>query len=241
MDLTPAQTPVVTLLVEHLERVVRYESVSAAYESAGGSSHAASLRTLLTRIGARVRPVGLELVTVRRRGVLLTQRSRVAAASRAPEPRGAVRSGGDGRWHRSARGSRTRSTSSGLSLAPSWSVTSKRSMTSPSWALTLADFTSMPRRGERGGERMEETGPIGAADLAHRVPRRRGAVEGHLGVGKRHRLDRATRRDLDVLGQLGGVGARPEGHVERVEHGAVGPGGRAPRRRPRARGRPGPW
>ena len=68
VDLTPAQTPVVTLLVEHLERVVRYESVSAAYESAGGSSHAASLRTLLTRIGARVRPVGLELVTVRRRG-----------------------------------------------------------------------------------------------------------------------------------------------------------------------------
>lgn len=78
VDLTPAQTPVVTLLVEHLERVVRYESVSAAYESAGGSSHAASLRTLLARIGARVRPVGLELVTVRRRGVLLTQRSRVA-------------------------------------------------------------------------------------------------------------------------------------------------------------------
>ncbi len=58
VDLTPAQAPVVTLLVEHLERVVRYDAVGATYESAGGSSHAASLRTLLTRIGARVRPVG---------------------------------------------------------------------------------------------------------------------------------------------------------------------------------------
>ena len=76
VDLTPAQAPVVALLVEHLERVVRYDAVGATYESAGGSSHAASLRTLLTRIGSRVRPVGLELVTVRRRGVLLTQRPR---------------------------------------------------------------------------------------------------------------------------------------------------------------------
>jgi hypothetical protein len=74
VDLTPAQVPVVTLLVDHLDRVVRYDAVSAAYESVGGSSHVASLRTLLTRVGDRVRPVGLELITVRRRGVLLTQR-----------------------------------------------------------------------------------------------------------------------------------------------------------------------
>ena len=79
VDLTPAQAPVVGLLVEHLERVVAYEAVVTAYERAGGSSHAASVRTLLTRIGRRVRPVGLDLVTVRRRGVLLTQRPRVAA------------------------------------------------------------------------------------------------------------------------------------------------------------------
>jgi len=78
VDLTPAQAPVVGLLLEHLERVVRYEAVVATYQRAGGSNHRASVRTLLTRIGARVRPVGLDLVTVRRRGVLLTQHPRVA-------------------------------------------------------------------------------------------------------------------------------------------------------------------
>jgi two-component system OmpR family response regulator len=79
VDLTPGQAPVVALLVEHLERVVRYDMVSAVYERTGGSSHAASLRTLITRISARVQPLGLELITVRRRGVLLTQRQRIAA------------------------------------------------------------------------------------------------------------------------------------------------------------------
>jgi two-component system, OmpR family, response regulator len=78
VDLTPAQAPVVSLLVENLERVVRYEAVVSTYERVGGSSHAASVRTLLTRIGHRVRPVGLDLVTVRRRGVLLTQQPRMA-------------------------------------------------------------------------------------------------------------------------------------------------------------------
>ncbi|MFL6204599.1 MAG: hypothetical protein ACJ739_04540 [Acidimicrobiales bacterium] len=74
IDLTPTQAPVVRLLVEHLERVVRYDDIGAAYERAGGSSHAPSLRTMLTRISGRVRPVGLELITVRQRGVLLSQR-----------------------------------------------------------------------------------------------------------------------------------------------------------------------
>jgi two-component system OmpR family response regulator len=78
VDLTKAQAPVVELLIEHLERVVRYEAVVAAYERAGGSGHAASVRTMLARIGSRVRPVGLELVTVRRRGVLLTQAPHLA-------------------------------------------------------------------------------------------------------------------------------------------------------------------
>jgi hypothetical protein len=76
VDLTPSQAPVVSLLLDHLERVVSYETVGATYAKAGGSSHVVSLRTLLARIAARVRPVGLELVTVRRRGVLLTQRPR---------------------------------------------------------------------------------------------------------------------------------------------------------------------
>jgi DNA-binding response OmpR family regulator len=70
--LTGAQAPVMRLLLEHLDRVVRFDAVVAAYESGGGSGHPASVRTLLSRLGARVRSVGLDLVTVRRRGVLLT-------------------------------------------------------------------------------------------------------------------------------------------------------------------------
>jgi hypothetical protein len=72
VSISGAQAPVLRLLLDHLERVVRFEAVVAAYVSAGGSGHPASVRTLLSRVGARVRPVGLHLVTVRRRGVLLT-------------------------------------------------------------------------------------------------------------------------------------------------------------------------
>ena len=91
VDLTPAQAPVVELLLEHLERVVAYDTIGAVYERAGGSNHSASLRTLLTRIGGRVRPLGLGLVTVRRRGVLLTQRP-ASPASPAASPRAGGRS-----------------------------------------------------------------------------------------------------------------------------------------------------
>jgi len=72
VSVTGAQAPVLRLLLEHLDRVVRFESVIAAYVAAGGSGHPASVRTLLSRLGSRVRPVGLDLVTVRRRGVILT-------------------------------------------------------------------------------------------------------------------------------------------------------------------------
>jgi hypothetical protein len=72
VSITGAQAPVLRLLLDHLDRVVRFDAVVATYESAGRSGHPASVRTLLSRLGARVRPVGLDLVTVRRRGVLLT-------------------------------------------------------------------------------------------------------------------------------------------------------------------------
>jgi len=75
VSLTRAQAPVMRLLLDNLGRVVRVDAVAAAYEAAGNSGHLASVRTLLSRIGARVRPVGLELVVVRRRGVLLTSRA----------------------------------------------------------------------------------------------------------------------------------------------------------------------
>jgi hypothetical protein len=66
-----AQTPVLRLLLDNLDRVVRFELLVDAYARAGGSSHPASVRTVLARIAARVRPIGLELVSIRQRGVLL--------------------------------------------------------------------------------------------------------------------------------------------------------------------------
>lgn len=72
--LTPTQVPVVAMLLAHLDRVVRFDELIAAYEGSGGSGHPASVRTLVGRLAARVRPLGLELVSVRRRGVLLTAR-----------------------------------------------------------------------------------------------------------------------------------------------------------------------
>ena len=213
VDLTPAQAPVVALLIEHLERVVRYDVVSATYERAGGSGHAASLRTLLTRIGARVRPLGLELVTVRRRGVVLTQHPRIArlgtisrhAHGEAP-PEAASPAMAPVRTR-----SLTRSTSSGLSLAPSWSVTSKRSITSPSWALTFADRTSTWAAANevasawsspgRSVQRTSHTVCHGDAALSKETSASGSGIDciGPLGG------------DLDVLGQRRGVGARPSG------------------------------
>jgi hypothetical protein len=76
VSITSAQAPVVRLLLEHLDRVVRFETVVTAYESTGRSGHPASVRTLLSRLATRVRPVGLDLVTVRRRGVLLSAQVR---------------------------------------------------------------------------------------------------------------------------------------------------------------------
>ena len=76
----PAQVRVVTLLVAHLERVVPYDALTEAYADAGGSTHYTSVRTMLARVACRVRDVGLELVTVRRRGVLLTQRPRLSSS-----------------------------------------------------------------------------------------------------------------------------------------------------------------
>jgi DNA-binding winged helix-turn-helix (wHTH) protein len=72
--ITPSQMPVVSLLLEHPNEVVHTEAVIAACIAAGTSGHPASVRTLLTRLSRRLGAVGLELVTVRRRGVLLRGR-----------------------------------------------------------------------------------------------------------------------------------------------------------------------
>jgi hypothetical protein len=67
----PTQVPLVALLLEHLGRVVRSEALAGACVAGGGSGHPAAVRTLVARLAARVRPLGLDLVTVRQRGVLL--------------------------------------------------------------------------------------------------------------------------------------------------------------------------
>ena len=69
--ITDAQLPVVRLLVDNRDRVVRLETLVAAYVEAGGSDLPASVRTLMSRLSNRLGPLGLELVTVRRRGMLL--------------------------------------------------------------------------------------------------------------------------------------------------------------------------
>ena len=72
MAVTPAQISVVRVLLEQLGRVVPTERIVEAYKAVGGSGHPVSVRTVLRRIGIRVAPLGLELVMVRRRGVMLS-------------------------------------------------------------------------------------------------------------------------------------------------------------------------
>lgn len=66
-----AQLPVVALLVERYGHVVRKEALAAAYVGAGNSGRDASIRSLMCRISRRVSELGLQLHTVRGRGVML--------------------------------------------------------------------------------------------------------------------------------------------------------------------------
>ena len=66
------QLPVVDLLVDNYRRLVRNDDLQRAYQRGGGSGTIASLRSLVSRIGQRLRPIGLDLQVIRRRGVLLT-------------------------------------------------------------------------------------------------------------------------------------------------------------------------
>jgi hypothetical protein len=70
----------VRVLLDHLDKVVRYDALVTAYEATGASGHPASVRTLVARLSTRLRTVGLELVCVRRRGVLLTAGPRAGAS-----------------------------------------------------------------------------------------------------------------------------------------------------------------
>jgi len=67
-----AQLPVVALLVDRFGHVVSKDAVVAAYVAAGHSGRDASIRSLLARISRRVALLGLQLQTVRGRGVMLS-------------------------------------------------------------------------------------------------------------------------------------------------------------------------
>lgn len=71
VHVTTAQMPVVRLLVDRFDRVVTFDAIATASVAGGGTGSLASVRTLLARLGRRMAGVGLELTTVRQRGVLL--------------------------------------------------------------------------------------------------------------------------------------------------------------------------
>ena len=75
--LTQAQAPVVRLLLEHLDQVVPFGELQAADESVEAAATPPRCGPSSRASPRDVRSVGLELVTVRRRGMILT--SRVAA------------------------------------------------------------------------------------------------------------------------------------------------------------------
>jgi hypothetical protein len=66
-----AQLPILKLLLDHLDRVVPFDDVVAAYGAEGGSSVPASVRTVVSRLEARIRPLGVDVLSVRRRGIVL--------------------------------------------------------------------------------------------------------------------------------------------------------------------------
>ena len=66
-----AQLAVIELLVDRYGRLVRKEALTAAYVGAGNSGREESIRSLMNRISRRVSQLGLQLHTVRGRGVVL--------------------------------------------------------------------------------------------------------------------------------------------------------------------------
>lgn len=66
-----SQLGVVRLLVERVDRLVSNDEIAEAYEAGGGSSHPNAMRTLVARLRNRLQDLGLELVTIRSRGLLL--------------------------------------------------------------------------------------------------------------------------------------------------------------------------
>jgi hypothetical protein len=66
-----AQLPILQLLLDRIDRVVPFDDVVDAYGTEGGSSVPASVRTVVSRLEQRIRPLGIDILSVRRRGIVL--------------------------------------------------------------------------------------------------------------------------------------------------------------------------
>jgi hypothetical protein len=71
VTVSEAQVPILELLLANLDKVVPFEDVIAAYRSVGGSAVPASVRTVVSRLEARIRPLGVDVLSIRRRGIVL--------------------------------------------------------------------------------------------------------------------------------------------------------------------------
>jgi hypothetical protein len=80
--LTDVQRPLVEHFVERYGRLVTRDQIRLLYLRAGGTGTPHSLRGALTRVAERVGRVGLELHSVRRRGIMLVP----AVATPTPSP-----------------------------------------------------------------------------------------------------------------------------------------------------------
>jgi hypothetical protein len=69
--ISEAQLPILQLLLDNVDRVVPFDEVVAAYGAEGGSSVPASVRTVVSRLEQRIAPLGVDIVSVRRRGIVL--------------------------------------------------------------------------------------------------------------------------------------------------------------------------
>jgi hypothetical protein len=71
VSVSEAQVPILELLLANLDKVVPFDDVVAAYRSEGGSGVPASVRTVVSRLEARIRPLGVDVLSIRRRGIVL--------------------------------------------------------------------------------------------------------------------------------------------------------------------------
>jgi hypothetical protein len=65
-----AQVPVVRLLLESPDQLVRTTTIKTTYMRTGSSGHPASIRTMINRVVGRFAAVGLTLHTVHSKGLI---------------------------------------------------------------------------------------------------------------------------------------------------------------------------